>query len=92
MVEVKELVDALKNGNVVFGTKSTVELLLTSEPDMIILSSNCPKDEKESLLYYSKLAGVPVKVAEEKSIELGSMCGKPYRISAAAIVAKGGKR
>ncbi len=84
-----KLGNVMKTGKVILGSKSTTTALLTANPKMIILSRNCPEKEREQITYYSKLAGVPVETAEENSIELGSICSKPFPVSAIGVLDEG---
>jgi large subunit ribosomal protein L30e len=84
--EVRELVEALKEGRAVFGSRETVKALLTGKPKLVFIASNCSPGERETITYYSRLAGVQVKAIRENSMELGSVCGKPFRVSASTIL------
>ena len=84
-----KLGNVIKTGKVILGSKSTTTALLTANPKMIILSRNCPEKEREQITYYSKLANVPLETAEENSMELGSICSKPFPVSAIGILDEG---
>ena len=86
MTDVKgKLVKAVTGGRAIVGSNNVVDELLIGDIEQVVLSSNCPKFEKESISYYCKLSNIPVEVLLETSLELGSICGKPYPISAAAV-------
>ncbi len=81
--------NVMKTGKSVIGVNQVVETLLTNNPKLIILSSNCPDNKKEDIIYYSKLVQVLVKSVKEDGIELGSICGKPFPVSAIGILDEG---
>ncbi|MBN2014103.1 MAG: 50S ribosomal protein L30e [Candidatus Altiarchaeota archaeon] len=84
-----EISSVIKTGKTVIGSKETTKSLLIGNPKLVILSSNCPEEERESITYYSKLVNVPLEVTKEDSIELGSICGKPFPVSAIGVLESG---
>jgi large subunit ribosomal protein L30e len=76
---------AVDTGKVEFGVNSALRLASSGEARLIILSSNCPKKFKEDITYYSKLSKTAVCRFSGTSLELGSLCGKPFPISALSI-------
>ncbi|MDD5111408.1 MAG: 50S ribosomal protein L30e [Candidatus Altiarchaeota archaeon] len=84
-----ELGVAMKTGKLVLGYKNVSKLLLTGSPKLVIVSDSSPKKAKESMLYYSQMAGVKCIKAKETSLELGSHCGKPFPVSAIAVIDPG---
>ena len=50
-----------------------------------VLASNCPQRFRERIISKS----VPIVDLEISSVELGSMCGKPFTISALSIIDAG---
>ena len=86
MADVKaKLVKSVSEGNALIGSKSIVDELLNGELTHVVLSANCPKKERDSIVYYCMLSKTPVTVMSESSVELGSILGKPYPVSAAAV-------
>jgi len=84
-----DLGTVMKTGKTCVGTRSVVSALLTANPKSVLLSVNCPNDAKERVVYYSLLSQTPCLVTEEKSAELGSICGKPFPVSAVAVMDEG---
>lgn len=74
---------AITTGKVEFGVYQTEKAVKSGNVQMIILSRNCP----------SKLltddVNVKVHVYEGNNMDLGSLCGKPFSVSALAIIDKG---
>jgi large subunit ribosomal protein L30e len=78
-----------KTGKVVLGEKETAKALLSGNPKLIVLSSFAKNHTKDRFGYYAKLAGVGSVVVEANSMELGSLCGKPYPVSVLAVLDAG---
>ncbi|HDH40974.1 MAG TPA: 50S ribosomal protein L30e [Candidatus Altiarchaeales archaeon] len=93
MKEVKDLRDdissVVKTGKVVIGSNRVIKTLLIGNPKLIILSSNCPDSIREDIIYYSRLSKIPYSIIKDDSTELGSICGKPFPVSAIGIVDEG---
>jgi large subunit ribosomal protein L30e len=85
----KQLNIAIDTGEVVLGSNKTKDSLLYGEPKMVFLAGNCPQDQKETITYYSRLAGVPCVTLKENSMELGSSCGRPHHLAALAVLDAG---
>lgn len=85
----KQLNIAIESGEVLFGSNKTIESLLNDKPKVVLLSSNIPKKQKESILYYCTLANTPCVTLKESSIEIGSICGRSHPISALAVMNSG---
>lgn len=60
----------------------TIHLLLAK---LIIISGNCPPLRKSELEYYAMLSKIAVQHYNGNNIELGTACGKFYRVSCMTI-------
>ncbi len=90
MRDLKDRINSvMKTGKVIIGSKKAIKTLLVGNLKLIILSSNCPYDVQEEITYYARLSKTPSEVAQEDSLELGSICGKPFPVSAIGIVDEG---
>jgi large subunit ribosomal protein L30e len=49
------------------------------------MASNCPREVREDIEYYSKLSNVPLIVYKGTSLDLAAVCGRPYSVSALSI-------
>lgn len=81
--------DVVKKGDVSLGGKSVVNALLTQSPKLVVVSDNCPWNLHEDIVYYSWLSDTSVIQVDVPSLELGSICGKPYPVSALAVMDAG---
>jgi len=84
-----EINDAMRTGKITIGAKSVSGALLNSNPKLILVSSNCPNNVEEEIVYYSKLSNVPYKMLPNDSLELGSMCGRPFPVSTLGVIDEG---
>jgi len=79
----RALKTAATTGKVRLGLAETKKSIKKGEAKLVVISSNCPEDD---------IAGEsPLKVVvfNGTNVELGSACGKPFPISALAIVNPG---
>ena len=83
-----DIVRALKTvattGDVRFGLAETKKCIKNGEARLVVVSSNCP----EKSLTESG-SSPKVLVFDGTNVELGSACGKPFPISALAIISPG---
>lgn len=80
----KALKAAITTGEVEFGVVQTEKAVKAGKAQLVIVSSNCP-----SKALAAKDIGVKVHVFEGNNMELGALCGKPFSVSALAVIDKG---
>jgi len=86
MIDVnKAIVTVVKTGKVLFGTNNAIKIAKTGKAKLIIIASNCPQKIREDIVYYCKLSNIPVTIYKGTSIDLGSVCGKPFMVSALTV-------
>ncbi len=88
----RELVNALKTGKVVLGSRKTLKLVKTGKAKAVIIAANAPPEIKKDILYYAKLGHIPVYVYPGTSLELGAVCGKPFMVASLAVLDPGSSR
>ena len=76
---------AVDTGDVILGSKKTIQALKLGKGRLVIVAKNCPDDLSEDVMYYSKLSDIPVYTYDDTSVELGSVCGKPFTVAALII-------
>ena len=79
----KALKAAISTGKVEFGVDQTEKAVKTGKAQMIVLSSNCPS----AAIVNNK--DVKDHIYSGNNMELGALCGKPFSVSALAIIDKG---
>ncbi len=80
----RALKTAATTGDVRFGLAETKKSVKKGEARMVVVSNNCPE---KSLL--PKESNLKLIVFDGTNVELGNACGKPFPISALAIVNPG---
>ena len=86
MIDVdKAIVTTVKTGRVLFGVSNAVRNAKTGKAKLIIVASNCPAKTCDDIKYYCKLSNIPVVIYDGTSIDLGTVCGKPFTVSALII-------
>jgi large subunit ribosomal protein L30e len=85
----QELRNTIDTGKIIYGSNQAKKECLVGEPKLIIISSTISKADEDLFKHYTKLLKIPVIEYPEGSIELGSVCGKPFSISIIAVIDKG---
>jgi large subunit ribosomal protein L30e len=80
----RALKTAISTGKVVFGVQQAEKAAKSGEAKLLVVSNNCPSE-----FLMSKTHGVPVHVYEGTNMDLGALAGKPFSVSAIAIIDKG---
>ena len=80
----KALKSAISTGVVEFGVDQTEKAVKSGKAQMVIIARNCPSE----VLTAGNL-DVKVHVYEGNNMELGALCGKPFSVSALAVIDKG---
>ncbi|ATZ60705.2 MAG: 50S ribosomal protein L30e [Methanosarcinales archaeon Met12] len=81
----RALRSAIKTGEVIIGANRTIDAAKNGKAQLIILASNSPREVRMKI----EESEVPVLNYAGKSVDLGLACGKPYIISALAIINPG---
>jgi large subunit ribosomal protein L30e len=76
---------AVDTGKVILGSRKTIQAVELGEGELVVISANCPKDVKGDIETYSKLSEIPVYTFNGSSVELGSICGKPFTVASLIV-------
>ena len=76
---------AVDTGKVILGSKKTIQAIKLGNGELVVIAENTPKNTKEDIEIYAKLSDIPVYTFEGSSVELGSVCGKPFTVSALIV-------
>jgi large subunit ribosomal protein L30e len=76
---------AVDTGTVTLGSDKSIQTLKLGKGKLVIIAQNCPEEIREDIMYYSKLSDIPVYTYEGSSVELGSVCGKPFTVATLII-------
>uniref|UniRef100_A0A8D2Q0C7 Large ribosomal subunit protein eL30 n=1 Tax=Varanus komodoensis TaxID=61221 RepID=A0A8D2Q0C7_VARKO len=79
----------MKSGKYVLGYKQTLKMIRQGKAKLVILANNCAALRKSEIEYYAMLAKTGVHHYSGNNIELGTACGKYYRVCTLAIIDPG---
>jgi large subunit ribosomal protein L30e len=79
----------MKSGKTTLGYKTVVKSLRTNKAKMVVISSNTPALRKGEIEYYALLAKCQVVHYAGNNSELGTACGKYFRVGAMGILDAG---
>ena len=75
----------MKSGKAALGYKTTIKSLRLNKAKMVLISNNTPALRKSEIEYLAMLAKCGVHHYTGNNSELGTACGKYYRVSVLAI-------
>eukprot|EP00802_Teleaulax_amphioxeia_P028403 Tamp_30086.p1 GENE.Tamp_30086~~Tamp_30086.p1 ORF type:complete len:111 (+),score=25.79 Tamp_30086:210-542(+) len=79
----------MKSGKYTLGYKSTLKTLRSGKSKLVIICNNCPPLRKSEIEYYAMLAKTHVHHYTGNNVELGTACGKYFRVSSLSITDPG---
>uniref|UniRef100_A0A5F9DSQ7 Large ribosomal subunit protein eL30 n=1 Tax=Oryctolagus cuniculus TaxID=9986 RepID=A0A5F9DSQ7_RABIT len=79
----------MKSGKYVLGYKQSLKMIRQRKAKLVILANNCPALRKSEIEYYAMLAKTGVHHYSGNNIELGTACGKYYRVCTLSIIDPG---
>ncbi|MHC1567201.1 MAG: 50S ribosomal protein L30e [Candidatus Syntropharchaeia archaeon] len=79
----RRLRTVIKTGKVVIGSRETLKMVRNGKAKLVIVASNCPEEVRR------EIGEVTVFEYPGKNTELGPACGKPFAISALAVIDSG---
>merc|ERR1719453_563023 len=80
----------MKSGKYTLGYKSTLKSLRQGKSKLVIICNNCPNLRKSEIEYYAMLAkNTGVHHYSGNNSDLGTACGKFFRVSCVSITDPG---
>ncbi|XP_016079725.1 PREDICTED: 60S ribosomal protein L30-like [Miniopterus natalensis] len=79
----------MKSGKYVPGYKHSLKMIRPGKAKLVILANTRPALRKSELEYYTMLARTGVHHYRGNNIELGTACGKLYRVCTLTIIDPG---
>ena len=76
---------AVDTGKVILGSNKTIQAIKLGNGELVVMANNAPKTLKDDIEVYSKLSNIPVYTFDGSSVELGSICGKPFTVTTLII-------
>jgi large subunit ribosomal protein L30e len=77
---------AIKTGDVLLGQNKTETCIESGKAKMVVVAANCPAGFLQTL---KAKEGLFVYTFEGSSVALGKACGKPFMVSALAVIDPG---
>ena len=74
-----------RTGGVVIGLSEVKKGLMLGKLKAIIYSISLPDEEARELETLVKMADIPIKMVELNSLDLGSLCNKPFPVAVLGI-------
>eukprot|EP00270_Netrium_digitus_P012339 TRINITY_DN39_c0_g1_i1.p1 TRINITY_DN39_c0_g1~~TRINITY_DN39_c0_g1_i1.p1 ORF type:complete len:112 (-),score=28.82 TRINITY_DN39_c0_g1_i1:221-556(-) len=79
----------MKSGKFMLGYKTSLKSLRSGKSKLVIICNNCPPLRKSEIEYYAMLAKTGVHHYGGNNVDLGTACGKYYRVSCISITDPG---
>lgn len=76
---------AVDTGKVILGSNKSIQAIKLGNGELVVMAANAPKNLKEDVEVYSKLSDIPVHIFDGSSVDLGSICGKPFTVSVLVV-------
>ena len=76
---------AVESGKVEFGSRSGLKAILLGKAKLFVVCENTPKKVLEKVKNYCKISDLPLINFDGSTLELGSVCGKPYPVSLLSV-------
>ncbi len=83
------IASAVSTGNCRIGAKSAIDAIKDGMAKLVVVASNCPHDTYGDIKRYAELAGAKIYEFKGTSLDLGEIVGKPFMVSAIAIIEPG---
>ena len=80
-----KLKKTMATGRVLLGAKGAKKALGKGEVKLVIVSQDCP--HKKEIV--DKVGEIPLHMFPGKSLELGTLCGKPFAVSVVSVLDEG---
>lgn len=79
----------MKSGKFTLGYKTVLKSLRSGKSKLVIVANNTPPLRKSEIEYYAWLAQTGVHYYAGNNVDLGTACGRLYRVSALSVTDPG---
>jgi large subunit ribosomal protein L30e len=83
---------AVESGDAAIGTREVLRAVMSSEAKLIIVSSTMDKSAMDDIRHLAGISETRIIVYKSDPTALGTVCGKPYQVSAIAIIDPGNSK
>jgi len=80
-----QLKNALKEKNVIIGSRRTLKYLKLGNVKLVVIANNCPETIRKDINHYAKMSKLKVEGFNGTAKQLGVFCGKPFPIATLSI-------
>ncbi|NYZ77331.1 50S ribosomal protein L30e [Candidatus Micrarchaeota archaeon] len=80
---------AVESGKVEFGSRSGIIAGIEGKAKLLIVAKNAIAETRTAVAETSKKSGVPIMEFGGTTMELGSVCGKPFPVSVLSVFSEG---
>ncbi|MFW9799274.1 MAG: 50S ribosomal protein L30e [Candidatus Thorarchaeota archaeon] len=86
------IASAVSTGKCKIGARSSIDAIKTGEAKLVVVAANCPRNEYDDIERFSQLSGTKVLEFKGTSWDLGEVVGKPFMVSAIAVIEPGNSK
>ncbi len=80
---------AVDTGKVTIGTREVAKAVQGDSTKLVVIASAGKKESIEDISHMCNVAGIKTVKFTGSSMDLGTVCGKPYSINAVAVIEPG---
>ena len=88
----EELRKVESSGEIILGSKQSIDATENGESRLTILSTTCPREVEKKIRELAKKNEVPLYFYPKGSEDLGLALGKPFLVSTVAVIDSGDSR
>lgn len=75
----------VESGKVEFGARTGILASLLGKAKLFVIAENTPKTTSVRIQDYAKQSNIPVIVFDGSTMDLGSVCGRPFPVSVLSV-------
>ncbi len=83
---------AVDTGSVALGTRETERAISGAKAKLVVITSKGKVDANNDITHLCNVAGIKMVKFKGSSMELGTICGKPYSINSLAVIEPGNSK
>ncbi len=80
---------AVDSGKVTLGSQRSLEHARRGDAKLVILAQNAPTNLSDDLKHFCSLSDLRLVQFKGTSMQLGTVCGKPFPVSALCVIEPG---
>jgi large subunit ribosomal protein L30e len=83
---------AVDSGKVALGMNRVASMIESNSAKLVVVAAKGEKETVADIQHLSKVANIKLLMYEGNSMELGTVCGKPYSVSVLAVIEPGNSK